>query len=197
VLVYCPLCGAVQLEQVTSTVVLPSAETNWPATHGVFEVQTVAGSESWSQVPGAQLTGGSVSPAQYEPGLQTAQAGGLVGVAGAVSTLPAGHAPAGRHDDWLEPEVKVPAGHWAQVRSSVSEGVLATWLPGAQLAHRLHAAELGLVLKLPGAQLTQLRSLLAVPAFVTRVPAAHVVQAVQLVWFAVLEKVLAAHAAHP
>jgi hypothetical protein len=91
----------------------------------------------------------------------------VVEVPGAVWTLPAAHAPTGRQTDWLEPEVNVPIGHAAQVRSLLSDGVLVTRLPAVHVVHMLHAAELSLVLKVPVAHPAQVRSLLAVPAVTT------------------------------
>ncbi len=82
--VKCAAVGAVQVEQVTSTAGLPSAEVYCVATQAVFAAQTVAGFASWSHVPPTQVIGGAVSPAQYVPKTQLAQTRGAVPVPGLV-----------------------------------------------------------------------------------------------------------------
>ena len=97
--------GVLHVEQARSTVVLPSAEVYCDVAHRVFETHTVAALASWSQVPAAQTTAGAVSPAQYEPAAQAAHMGGDVLVPGEVWVVPAAQVPAGKHTDWLGPEV--------------------------------------------------------------------------------------------
>lgn len=101
-------------------------------------------------------------------------------VAAAICTVPAGHAPAGVQEDWLGPEVYVPLGHAAQVRSTEDDGVLLVWLPAAQVVQELQAASFVPVVKVPLAQPAQVRSELAVPAASTWLPGEHTVHAAQL-----------------
>lgn len=95
--------------QVRSLVALPSEIIEWPARHVVCATHAVLGSESWSQVPAAHATAAAEPPAQKLPAEHAAHVGDDVAVPGAVWISPARHAPAGRHIDWLGPEVNRPA----------------------------------------------------------------------------------------
>jgi hypothetical protein len=120
---YVPVAHGVQ---VRSVVPLPAADSYCPAPHVVCAAHAVAGSPSWSQVPGPQATVGAAPPAQYVPGLQGLHTAGVVAVAAAVSSVPAAHAPAARQLCRLAPEVYVPAAHTSQLRSAVADGVFVT-----------------------------------------------------------------------
>lgn len=69
-----------------------------------------------------QSTESAVPPAQWVPAEHAAQLTGVVSLPGAVCTVPAPHAPAGRQLEAFTVEVYVPAAHGAQTRSSVADG---------------------------------------------------------------------------
>ena len=112
-----------------------------------------------------------------------------VAVAAAVCTLPAAHAPCGKHIAWLVPEVNVPAAQGAQVWSRVADGVLSTWVPAAQTVNGAQTVALEVVEKVPLAQPAHVRSETALPGADSNSPARQSVHAVQLVPSPAAEKV--------
>ena len=76
-------------------------------THAVPELA------SWSQVPVAHGSFAADSPAQNVPTGQGSQTGADVGVAGAIWTVLAGHAPCFVHAAWFRTELYVPSGQGA------------------------------------------------------------------------------------
>ena len=64
-----------------------------PATQVVLATHAVAGSLSWSQVPGAQFACGLVPPAQYWPAVHAEHVAREVAVPAAFCTVPAAQVP--------------------------------------------------------------------------------------------------------
>ena len=136
-------------------------------------MQSVEESPSWSQVPIGHASLLALVPAQYVPASQGAHSAGVRSVAGAVSTVPAGHAPCGRHSPWFCALVYVPDGHAAQVRSATGEPLAETYEPASHADHALHVAAFSATLKLPLGHATQVRSTSAAPSVKTRWPGTH------------------------
>lgn len=90
-----------------------------------------------------------------------------VDVPGLVCTVPAAQVPSGRQLDWLFPLEYWPAGQVKQTRSTVLEGLLETYVPGAQVDHTVQEAALFTVLNVPLVQAVQVRSLVVVPSLET------------------------------
>lgn len=85
-----------QALHVRSAVAEP-ATASVPAGQSVHATQLVAALASLSQVPAAQGVGAASLPAQYWPGAQALQLGGVLSVPGAVWRVPAAQAPWGKH----------------------------------------------------------------------------------------------------
>jgi len=109
-----PLAHAVQDR---SVVALPPAVTACPAVHAVHAVHAVAELPSWSQLPLLQACFGVEPPAQYVPLSQVAHTAADVGVAGAVSSVPAAQALADTQLDWFGDDEYVPAPQVVHTRS--------------------------------------------------------------------------------
>jgi hypothetical protein len=90
-----------QAAQVWSAVAVPGAAMLWPATQLVHATHAVDEAASSSHVPLAHACFGVAPPAQYVPASHAAHTGGEVGVPGEVCSVPASHAPCGRHEAWL------------------------------------------------------------------------------------------------
>ena len=84
-----------------SAVVVPALLTNWPAAQMRFGTQGVAALPSSSQVLAMHAVLGLLLPGQWLPASQAAQTGGALAVPALVSTVPAWHAPSGRHSLWF------------------------------------------------------------------------------------------------
>ena len=118
---------------------------------------------------------GAALPAQYVPGSQTAHTGGELDVAGSVCTVPAAHAPLGKHVDWFgEPEY-VPSTHAAHCRSAIAVPTSLTWLPGAQVVHGVQLGAFASTLNVPLAHVVHCRSAVALPAALIDCPGAQLV----------------------
>jgi hypothetical protein len=109
------------------------------------------------------------------------QTGGTLPVPGAVCTVPAGQAPAGRQLDWLTCVVSVPAGQLMHTRSDVGEPAVLTYVPGWQLDHGVHwAVVFDAGENWPLGHGPQTSSAVELPAWVTYWPAGHGVQPEQV-----------------
>jgi hypothetical protein len=84
-----------------------------------------------------------------------------------VCSVPAAQAPWGRHIDWLACSEKVSVAQAAQARSTLDDGGVVTYWPGAQSVHNGQAAAFWAMAKRPLAQGAQERLLVEVPAAVT------------------------------
>ena len=82
---------------------------------------------------------GAVPPAQWVPDSHGSHTGGEDAVPAAVCTVPAAHAPAGRHASWFGALEYVPSAHGAHARSADALPAALTCEPGV---HVLHAMQL-------------------------------------------------------
>jgi hypothetical protein len=136
----------VHVAHVRFVTALPSAATDWPAVQSVHATQAVAELPSWSQVCPVQATFGISPPAQYVPASHGEQEAGDVGVAGAICSVPAAHAPTGWQLGSLGNEVYVPGPHTSHVRFVKVVPSAVTWLPGLHVAHGVQSIAFGVVL---------------------------------------------------
>jgi len=125
-------------------------------------------------VPSAHATFGAVLPAQYVPTSHAVHCAGEVGVAGAVCTVPAAHAPSGTHDAWFGDDEYVPSAHGAHARSDEGVPGELTYVPGAHVVHGVQLGAFSVALKLPVGHAAHVRSVVLLGVFVTYVPAGHV-----------------------
>lgn len=180
---------------VRSRVAEPAVSTRWPAAQFVHATHAVAASPSWSHVPPAQACLGVAPPGQKKPAGHAVQTAGLFGVAGTDSSVPASHAPWGRHASWFWVLVKVPAAHALQPRSTACPPGRLTNAPGSQWLHGAHAAAFTTTLNEPLAQLTHVRSVSTEPSVKTCCPGRQSVCGMHAVAaFASSSHVPAAHA---
>ena len=100
---------------------------------------------------------------------------------GVVSTVPATHAPCGKHAASLFTVVKVPAAQTPHVRLMEAEGELLTKEPGRHVAHAAHDSALADELKAPDVQPEQVRFAVALPAEEMNCPATQLVCAAHAV----------------
>jgi len=125
-------------------------------------------------VPLAQGSLGAVPPAQWVPTSQDSHTGADVAIPALVCTVPAGHAPAGRHVLWFGDQAYVPSTQGAHCRSAILLPGLLTWLPGEHVVQGVQLSAFSVALKVPLPQTAHVRSEVAEGAFVTYVPGSHV-----------------------
>lgn len=178
VVLYVPLA---QAEHCRSDTALPFDCTRVPAEQFDHGAHLVAALLSLSHVPSGHASFGASPPAQYVPTAQGTQTAGEVCVAGAVSSVPAAHAPLCAQLDWLFVDVYVSGGHVAQSRSVVVLPSTLTYVPGVQFFHAVQCGALSVTLKVPLVHSAHVRSAVALPLVDTDCPARHTVHATHVV----------------
>jgi hypothetical protein len=93
---------------------------------------------------------------------------------GAVSVVPAAHAPSATQLDWFAVVVLVPAAHGLHCRSVDAVPAALTNFPGSHVVHGAQLVAFAVARKVPFAHAAHARSVVADGAFDTKVPGSHV-----------------------
>jgi len=109
-------------EQPRSVVDEPDDEMKVPAGQAFLGTQAVAGFPSLSHVFSLHVKAGVSPPGQYCPALHFEQTGSDDDVLEVVCCVPAGHSESARQMDSFDPDVRVPTGQIAQLRSDAEVG---------------------------------------------------------------------------
>jgi hypothetical protein len=185
-----------QLAQTVFVVGVPAVLWVLPAGHTAHAVQldafSVEENVPLAQSPQVRFVVGLPAVSTYLPATQVVRF--THGVAGEPSSsqVPAGQATGG----FVPPLHEVPAAQAVQPGAVVLVPGVVSYVPGAQAVGAVHSKRFGLRATVPGAQVAHVRSSLALGALVMCVPAAHVVQGLQLDWFCRVVKLPVGQPAH-
>jgi hypothetical protein len=152
---------------------------NCPGWHAVRAMQEVAGLRSSSQCSESHSRARASPPGQKLPDAQREQ---LVLVAPdccVFARVPGGHVPIGMHSDRFAIGAYVPTTQGAQARSVDSVGALSMNVPAGHADQGRQLGELSSVLNVPAGHAPHLRSELAEPGVITRVPGRQLVHSTQ------------------